>query len=132
MRKEPRCGQIWYAQGGGDYLGKGRPVLILQNDEFLELDSIVVVPFTTNSSSEFDPLFRMPLEVSPLNGLMTKSWLMIDKLQAVRHTRLKRELGRLTEDELAQVIERAMPFLLCPASVPSWRLRLMRILRFGS
>ena len=126
---EPRCGQIWYAQGGGGYLGKGRPVLVLQNDEFQDLDSIVVVPFTTNSSSDLDPLIRMPFEDSPLNGLMTKSWLMINKLQAVRLTRLKRELGRLTAEELPQVIVRAMPFLHCPTSEHSWRLRLMRILR---
>ncbi len=32
-----RRGEIWTAAGGGDYTGKLRPVVIIQDDAFAEL-----------------------------------------------------------------------------------------------
>ena len=62
-----RRGEIWTAAGGGDYTGKPRPVLVLQDDRFEAMDSITVCPLTTDADDL--PLFRILIEPSERNGL---------------------------------------------------------------
>ena len=63
-----RRGEIWTASGG-DYAGKPRPVVIVQDDRFDATASITVCPFTTDPTDA--PLFRPLVEPSAANGLRT-------------------------------------------------------------
>ncbi len=128
---EPVCGQIWYGEGGGDFLGKGRPVLILQNDAFQDLDSIVIVPFTSNSDSAQSPLIRIEVPASGTSGLQRTSWLMIDKTQAVKRVRLKRHLGALDDVLIAEAHYRFQSFMGCHSQRAGLFSSLLRLLRLS-
>jgi mRNA interferase MazF len=41
-------GEIWTGGGAKDYAGKPRPVVIIQDDRFIKLDSVTICLFTTN------------------------------------------------------------------------------------
>ena len=60
-------GDIWTVSGGGDYAGKPRPVVIVQDDVFDATQSITVCAFTTDETDA--PLFRVLVEPNERNGL---------------------------------------------------------------
>ncbi len=104
-----RRGEIWTAAGGGDYTGKPRPVVILQDDRFDATDSINVCVFTTDPTDA--PLFRVLIEPSDLNGLDVPSRLMIDKITTVRRTRLGSRIGHLGDDDMVRLNQAVLVFL---------------------
>lgn len=128
---EPACGQVWYGEGGGDFLGKGRPVLILQSDVLQDLASIVIVPFTSNSDSAQSPLIRIEVPPSGTSGLRRTSWLMIDKTQAVKKVRLKRHLGELDDALTAEAYNRLQSFMGCHSQRAGLFGSLRRLLRLS-
>ena len=128
---EPCCGDIWYVEGGGDYLSKGRPALVLHNDAFREVASVTVCLFTSNSHSANDPLLRLFVAPTSANGLDRPSWLMIDKVQTVRKTRLKTRIGHADSDVVDRAIQRILPFMGCTATGRTLRSRLARVLHWG-
>ena len=85
MARGLRRGEIWTVAGGGDYVGKPRPTLILQDDRF-DTDSVTVCLLTSDATEA--PLFRLVIESSPANGLDATSRLMIDKITTVHRRRL--------------------------------------------
>ena len=87
----------------GDY-GKVRPVLIIQSDRLADLESVVVCPMT----SDFDEWrsFRVQVNPSESNGLEAASLIMIEKLGAIDKHRIRRELGTLEPELLAEVDEK--------------------------
>lgn len=89
-------GEIWTVAGGGSYTGKPRPALIVQDDAFMERDSITLCPLTTDPADA--PVFRIPVEPSSRNGLTSRSWLMVDKLSTVPRERLGSRIGQLEDD----------------------------------
>lgn len=99
-----RRGEIWTASGG-DYAGKPRPVVIVQDDWFDSTASITVCPFTTDPTDA--PLFRPLIEPSAANGLRTASRLMADKITTVPKARLGQRIGELG-DEATRRLDRAM------------------------
>ena len=101
--------ELWTAAGGPGYVGKPRPVLIVQDDRFDENDSITVCPFTSDPSDL--PLFRILIEPSPVNGLRLSSRVMADKVSTVARTRLARKIGELTAPEMARVDRALLVFL---------------------
>lgn len=102
-------GDIWIVAGGGDYTGKPRPVVILQDDAFDALDSVTVAGFTTHPPDA--PLFRIAIEPSDLNGLDPGSQVMVDKLTTVRRTRLGQRIGRLSDEDMVRVGRALLVFL---------------------
>jgi mRNA interferase MazF len=84
-------GEVWTVAGAGDYAGKPRPAVIIQDDRFSDIESITVCPFTTNSTSA--QLFRVSVEPMEANGLVQASWLMIDKVATVPRTKLGHRIG---------------------------------------
>jgi mRNA interferase MazF len=62
-----RRGEIWTVSGGPDYLGKPRPVLILQSNSFEGLGSVTICPFTSDETEA--PLLRLVIMPTPTNGL---------------------------------------------------------------
>jgi mRNA interferase MazF len=103
-----RRGEIWTVAGGGDYAGKPRPALILQDDHF-DTDSVTVCLFTSDATDA--PLFRLETEPSTTNGLDARSRLMIDKITTVHRRRLGSKVGVLDDADLVRVNRAAVVFL---------------------
>lgn len=101
--------ELWTAAGGPGYVGKPRPVLIVQDDRFDENDSITVCPFTSDPTDL--PLFRILIEPSPFNGLRLPSRVMADKVSTMPRTKLARKIGQLTAQDVARVDQALVVFL---------------------
>jgi mRNA interferase MazF len=96
-----RRGEIWTAAGGGEYAGKPRPVLVVQDDAFAETESVTVCPLTSQAvEAEF---VRPALAPTAANGLREASWAMVDKVATVRRTRLKERIGTISPAALRAV-----------------------------
>ena len=104
-----RRGEIWTVAGGGDFMGKPRPVVILQDDRFADTGSVTFCPFTTNPTEA--PFFRLEVQPTAENGLQAPSRLMVDKITTLRRTRLGRRLGRLGSDEMTELRQAVLVFL---------------------
>ena len=85
-------------RSAGDYAGKPRPAVIVQSDLFDGTDSLVVCPLTTQQRDA--QLLRIPVLPSPELRLQQQSWVMVDKLTAVRRDRVGDLVGRPTDEEL--------------------------------
>lgn len=104
-----RRGEVWTVSGGGDYTGKPRPVIILQDDRFDATDSIAICAFTTDPTEA--PLFRIPIEPNERNGLDAPSRIMVDKITTVRKSRLGLLVGRLDDEDLVRLNQAVLVFL---------------------
>jgi len=104
-----RRGDLWIAAAGSGYLGKPRPVLILQDDRFSETGSVTVCPLTTNPTPA--PLFRIELVPGSDNGLQERSRLMVDKITTVSRERLDKKIGFLDDATLLAVNRAVIVFL---------------------
>src|SRR5437868_7914003 len=102
-------GDVWTVAGGGDYTGKPRPAVILQDDRFDGTNSVTVCAFTTDPTDA--PLFRVFVEPSEMNGLDAPSRLMADKITTVRRARLGMQLGRLDDDDMGTLARAVLVFL---------------------
>ncbi len=106
-------GELWTAAGGGDYAGKPRPVVIVSDDVFRQLNSVTVCALTTSATES--RLLRVVLAPSSENGLREVSRVMVDKITTVRLDRLGRRIGVLSAADMRQV-DRAMLVYLGIAS----------------
>ena len=104
-----RRGEVWTVAGGGDYTGKPRPAVIVQDDRFDATDSITVCPITTDPDNM--PLFRIPIEPNQRNGLDEVSRIMVDKLTTVRRSRLREPMGRLGDEDVVRLNRAILVFL---------------------
>jgi mRNA interferase MazF len=102
-------GEVWTASGGNDYAGKPRPVVIVQDDAFDATASITVCALTTDVTNA--PLFRLPVEPSPENGLRAPCRLMIDKITTMARSRLGSRIGRLADEDVVRLNRAALVFL---------------------
>ena len=89
-------GEIWTLSGGGDYTGKPRPGVIVQDDSFDATASVTLCAFTTDPTEA--PLFRILIQPSETNGLRESSRLMVDKLTTVSKQRIGKRIGRLDDE----------------------------------
>jgi len=102
-------GDVVLAAAAGDY-GKPRPWLVVQADKFNSADrpdSILVCPFTTHQDVAS---YRVPVHL-PHGDTDRASWVMVDKLMAIKRERIRSVVARLSRQELARV-EIAMTDLL--------------------
>lgn len=104
-----RRGEVWTVAGGGDYAGKPRPVVILQDDRFDATESITVCGFTTDPTEV--SLIRIPVEPNERNGLEARSRIMADKITTVRKARLGVRIGRLDEEDVVRLNQAVLVFL---------------------
>jgi mRNA interferase MazF len=81
----------------GDY-GKPRPALVVQSDAFSGIDSLTVLPLTSDLQPA--PLVRIDIEPSPENGLERHLQIMIDKVVSVPGRKVGGRVGRLDEDTI--------------------------------
>ena len=104
-----RRGEIWTVAGGGDYTGKPRPVVVLQDDRFDATDSVTICAFTTDPTEA--PLFRVLVEPNERNGLETSSRIMVDKITTVRKSRLGILVGQLDDEDMVRLNRAVLVFL---------------------
>lgn len=102
-------GEVWSVAGGPEYVGKPRPVVILQDDRFSGTLSITICPFTTNPTPA--PLFRLSIAPSEGNGLTASSSLMVDKIMTVPKTKVGARIGRLDDADLVRLNRAVVVFL---------------------
>ena len=96
-------------RGAGDYAGKPRPAIIVQSDLFEGTGSLVVCPLTTQARDA--QLLRVPVEPSPQLPLQQPSWIMVDKLTAIRRDRVGQVLGRPSDEEMLALSRSLAVFL---------------------
>ena len=102
-------GELWVAAGGGDYTGKPRPVVIVQDDRFEATGSVTVCALTSDPTDA--PLFRILLSPSPENGLHEDCRVMVDKITTVRRERLSRRIGSLSVTDMRRIDRAILVFL---------------------
>ena len=108
-----RRGELWAVAGGGDFIGKPRPAVIVQSDIFDDLDSVAVCPFTSDLRDL--PAFRLQIEPSDRNGLDVTSHTMADKIIAVPKSRLGVLIGLLDDGDMHR-LNQALILLLALAT----------------
>jgi mRNA interferase MazF len=111
-----RRGEIWTVSGGGNYTGKPRPVVLLQDDRFDSTASITVCAFTTDPTSA--PLFRLLVEPNERNGLQARCRLMVDKITTIPKNRIGTLIGRLDDEDIVRLNRAVLVFLGFAGSSP--------------
>ena len=104
-----RRGEIWTAAAGTGYVGKPRPVAIVQDDRFDATDSVTVCAFTTDPTDA--PLFRLRIDPDEFNGLQAPCSLMVDKITTVPRSKLGYHVGRLSDEEMVRLGRAILVFL---------------------
>ena len=92
----------------GDF-GKSRPALVVQSDLSSNHATIPVLPVT--STPVETPLFRLPVDPTPDNGLREPSFVMVDKTMSIRTEKLGAAFGRLGRTDMTRV-NRALALFL--------------------
>ena len=109
-----RRGEIWTAAAGSGYVGKPRPVVIVQDDRFDATDSVTVCAFSTDPVEA--PLFRLRVDPDDVNGLREASSLMVDKITTVPRSKLGENIGRLGDEDMVRLARATLVFLGLAAS----------------
>ncbi|HEY2071164.1 MAG TPA: type II toxin-antitoxin system PemK/MazF family toxin [Rhizomicrobium sp.] len=109
MAADVKRGDVWTVSGSGDYDGKTRPAVIVQDDNFDGTESITLCVFTSDATDA--PLFRLPIEPNATNGLRLTSRLMVDKITTVSKKRLGERIGRLADEDMVRLNRAMMVFL---------------------
>ncbi len=104
-----RRGEIWTAAAGSGYVGKPRPVVIIQDDRFDATDSVTVCAFTTDPTEA--PLIRLPILPDEENGLREPRSLMVDKIITMPRAKAGERIGRLAEADMVRLGQAAVVFL---------------------
>ena len=104
-----RRGDIWTVSGAGDYAGKPRPAVIVQDDSFDATDSITICVFTTDATDA--PLFRLLVQPSERNGVRSLCRIMVDKITTVPKAKLGALIGRLDDQDLLRLNQAMLVFL---------------------
>ena len=95
-------GEIWTLRDR-QYASKARPVIVIQNDEFDNFDSVILCLFTTFDSSQTK--VRVPVAPTPENGLHDVSYVMTDKIVTVDKKMLGERIGIVSDSEMALISE---------------------------
>ena len=95
--------------GGPGYASKPRPVLIIQDDAFDATASITVCLITSEPIEA--PILRLKVKLTPENGLLKNSYLMVDKITAVPQNRLGQRIGMLADDDLLRLNRSLLVYL---------------------
>ena len=94
-------GEIWTAAAGSGYVGKPRPVVVVQDDLFDATSSVTVCAFTIDPTDA--PLFRIPIDADDTTGIRQPSRLMVDKITTVPRSKLGERVGRLSDDDMTRL-----------------------------
>lgn len=112
-----RRGEIWTVAGGRDYVGKPRPVVILQDDRFDATQSVTICPFTTDPTEA--PLVRLLVQPSDANNLKRACRLMVDKITTVSKAKMGERIGALGDQDLLRLNRAVLVFLGLAGPAPA-------------
>ncbi len=104
-----RRGELWTAAGGSHYVGKPRPVLIVQADLFDATDPVTVCPLTTDPTEI--PLLRIPLSPGGTTGLNRASSLIVDKITTMSRSKLGERIGAASDNDMLALSRALVVFL---------------------
>lgn len=90
-------------------VGKPRPALVVQADQFDEHATVTVLPVT--SALVAAPLLRITVLPDATNGLHKPSQVMVDKAMTVKRDKVGPSFGRMGVDALVEV-ERCLAVFL--------------------
>ncbi|MEZ5451570.1 MAG: type II toxin-antitoxin system PemK/MazF family toxin [Thiothrix sp.] len=94
-------GDIVWCVMSSDF-GKVRPAVVVQSDLFNGLrETTVLCPLTTTDAAA--PLFRIALSPDADNQLEKPSWVMVDKVCAVKNTRIREVQGKVSTENMTQI-----------------------------
>jgi mRNA interferase MazF len=102
-------GEIWTASAGSGYIGKPRPVVIVQDDRFDATASVTVCAFTTDPTDA--PLLRLLIEADEVTGIRESSRLMVDKVTTIPRSKLGERVGQLSDDDVIRLSRALVVFL---------------------
>ena len=102
-------GEIWTASAGSGYVGKPRPVVIVQDDRFDATASVTVCAFTTDPTDA--PLIRLLVEADEVTGIRESSRLMVDKITTIHRSKLGERIGQLNDDDMIRLSHALVVFL---------------------
>lgn len=102
-------GEIWTASAGSGYVGKPRPVVIVQDDRFDATASVTVCAFTTDPTDA--PLIRLLIEADEVTGIRESSRLMVDKITTIPRSKLGERIGQLSDDDMIRLTRALVVFL---------------------
>jgi mRNA interferase MazF len=102
-------GEIWTIAGGADYVGKPRPAIIVQSDQFDATLSIVVCPLT-GTDADAEPA-RFAIAPSQRNGLRARSYVMVDKISSIPKTKVGHRIGQLDANDVVLLNQHVILFL---------------------
>ncbi len=94
---------------GGDYAGKPRPAIVLQNDRFDATQSVTLCLLTSTDIDQ--PLIRVPVPSDSTSGIAVDSWAMIDKVTTVNRSKTRGPVGSATRKQLLEIERRLAVFL---------------------
>jgi mRNA interferase MazF len=100
-------------------LGRPRPGVVVQSDEFAtDLSTVFVCPVTSDLQEKLPlrPLIEAALE----NGLRLRSQIMTDKMLALRRDRIRRVIGRIGP-QTSEQLDRALLVVLGLTRIPGLR-----------
>ena len=104
-----RRGDICIAAARGDYTGKPRPVVVVQDDRFDATASVTVCPLTTSEVEA--PLLRISVESTDVTGIQQPSRIMVDKITTMPRGNLGEHVGRLADTDLVRLDRALLVFL---------------------
>ncbi len=102
-------GEIWTASAGSGYVGKPRPVVIVQDDRFDATASVTICAFTTDPTDA--PLVRLLVDADQEVGIRESSRLMVDKITTIPRSKLGERVGRLSDDDMIRLSRALVVFL---------------------
>ncbi len=82
-------------------LGKPRPALIIQSDQFDQTGTVTVL--LVSGTLVDAPLIRATIEPTPMNGLLKRSQIMVDKAMSVKREKIGSTIGRLDAETMLAV-----------------------------
>src|SRR5260370_31528593 len=93
-------GDLVVAAFPGDY-GKPRPALVIQSNALSQLQSVTVLPLTT----DLYPVALIRINVAPnrSNGLQRRSHIMVDKAATISRTKIGQRIGQLDAETMRAV-----------------------------
>lgn len=87
----------------GDEVGKIRPAVIISgNDENSILDTVILLPLSTDLIDDMQP-YRM--RIKSRSDLKQDSDILINQIRTLSKIRIKEKIAKLTNDEYNLVIE---------------------------
>jgi mRNA interferase MazF len=90
-------------------IGKPRPALIVQADDFRDSPSVVIIPITSDIGIEDS--VRCLIAPEPQNGLRQLSAAMVDKITYRQRDKVGPVFGRLSDDQMADIDARLSAIL---------------------